>query len=198
MTVPGPAALRRLSPLSSTAACDRSPDSTSGRTWPSSAEAVCAQPGATRLGVVGEGRVRVARPMHTSSQTHCWGEAGGRRQKETLGGRGGAPSGEPCCSSWGAGAQGAMPGQRPPPRHARPGLSMSSSACGFVLSVYGLRRARPRVSVGSVSRVATGFCWEGGERGLCRCLEVGEGGWYREADCLLTGTWAVSGFGRYK
>lgn len=46
----------------------------------------------------------------------------------------------------------------------------------WVCLVYGLRHARSHVSVGSVSQVATGFCSEGGERGLCRCLEVGEGG----------------------
>ncbi|XP_004779543.1 zinc finger protein 41 homolog isoform X1 [Mustela putorius furo] len=133
-TVPGPAALRRLSLLNSTAACDRSPDSTRERAWPSSAEAVCAQTGSHQAGCC-RGGARESRPSgRTSSQTHCWGEAGGPRQKETLGGHGGAQSGEPCCSSWGAGAQGAMPGQRPPPQHARPGLSMSSSACGFVLS----------------------------------------------------------------
>ncbi|XP_047584603.1 zinc finger protein 41 homolog isoform X2 [Lutra lutra] len=61
VTIPGLAALRRLSPLNSTAACDRSPHSTSERAWPSSAKAVCAETGSHQAGCC-RGRTRESRP----------------------------------------------------------------------------------------------------------------------------------------
>ncbi|XP_022358081.1 zinc finger protein 41 homolog isoform X1 [Enhydra lutris kenyoni] len=82
VTIPGPAALRRLSPLNSTAACDRSPHCTSERAWPSSAEAVCAETGSHQAGCC-RGRTHESRP----SRAHVLPDPllGGSQRQQTEG-----------------------------------------------------------------------------------------------------------------